>query len=385
MAAVNGARGTGNVTQALRKPDWSEHINLLQPDATPLTVLSSRLGKKSTINPQFNWAEDDLDPRFSATSAAVTNVATAVPVTAAQGSYFRVNDIVKVPRTGENFRVTAITTDTLTVVRGVGQGGTGVAMNSAEELLIIGSAKPEGDLSDVSKTNNPTTGVNYCQIFRKPIELTQTWIHSDQFVGENDWDYQIRKAGIEHQKDKEEAFLFGRPSEDLTGTQPRRTTGGVLSFITTNVTVAGGTLSESSFNAAMRPAFRYGSKTKLMMTSALVADVLNSYPRSKIQIPVQSADTYGVSVSKFQTTRGMLNLVINDLLEGATYGGYMVILDMDEIKYRYLANAKGSRDTQLLADRQAPDADTKKSEFLAEVGLQFGSEKKHALITGVTG
>lgn len=385
MAAISGARGTGNVLQGLRKPDISDKILLLQPDEYPLTTITKRLSKKPTHNPEFKWAEDDIDNRFSTTAGTETNSDTSIAVAAGTGERFKANDIVRVPRTGENFSVTSVSTDTLTVVRGVGAGGTGVAMNSGEELLVIGSAKAEGALSDPARSFNPVLVTNYTQIFRRSVEETGTWIHSDQFVTQNDWDYQVRKAAIDHYKDLEETFINGKASEDLTGSQPRRTTAGTLSYITTNVTAAGGTLSEASFFSALRPAFRYGSNTKTGFASGLTVDVLNTYPRSKVQIPEQSRDTYGLNVIKYQSPHGTLNLVRNWLLEGSTLGGYLMILDMAQLKYRYLANSKGSRDTTWLSDIQAPDADTKKGEWLTEAGLEFGLEKTHALVTGITG
>src|SRR5690348_2108683 len=197
MAAITGMRGTGNVQSSLRKVDFSDQINLLQPDAAPLTILSKRLGKEPTHNPQYQWAEDDLDPRFSAVPGGATNVATSIVVTTGQGSYFAQHDLVKVTRTGEVMRVTAVATDTLTVVRGVGSGGTGTTINAADEILLLGSAQPEGDTSKPARSNNASVASNYTQIFRKPVHLTDTWIHSDQYVSTNDWDYQVKKAGIE--------------------------------------------------------------------------------------------------------------------------------------------------------------------------------------------
>lgn len=386
MAVIAGPRGTGNVSQTVRKPDWGDAIQLLDPDAAPLTVISRRANKKPTINPQYQWAEDDLDVRFAATSATVTNVATSVPVTTGQGVYFAQHDLVKVPRTGEVFRVTAVSTDTLTVVRGVGTSGTGQAMNSAEELLVLGSAQPEGDTSKPAKSSTVTTASNYTQIFRRPIELTETWRHSDTFFNQSDWDYQRGKSGIDHLKDIEEAFLFGLASEDTSGSQPRRTTGGAIAAVTANVTAAGGTMSESSFWAALRPAFRYGgSRRKTAFGSILALEVLNQYARSKVVVNDQGTGTYGVNMKSFQSTQGTLDLVTHYLLEGATYGGYLLILDMDNVKYRYLANSAGSRDSHIRENIQAPDADTRKDEWLAEVGIQVGQNKSHALITGVTG
>jgi len=395
VPALTGSpnRYTLNVNQTLRKPDIADAILLLQPDASPLTVLSKRLNKSPTHNPLFQWAEDDLDPRFSACPAGATNVATSFAVTAGQGSYFQGYDLVKVTTTGEILRVTGVATDTLTVQRGIGQGGTGTTIGAGAELLLLGSAMPEGATSKPARSNNATMATNYTQIFRKPIESTETWIHSDQFTTQNDWDYQLAKEGIEHLKDIEEAFLQGRAMEDttaltvagITGAPVVRSTGGAIPFITTNVTAAGGTFTETSFFAALRGVFRYGSQTKTMFASGLVVDVMNAYARSKVQIPTMSEDTYGLQVVKYQSPHGTINLVRHWLLEGTTYSGYAVILDMSNVKYRYLANEKGSRDTHVRENIQAPDADTQKNEYLTECGLQFGLQATHGLITGVTG
>jgi hypothetical protein len=55
---------------------------------------------------------------------------------------------------------------------------------------------------------------------------------------------------MEHAKDIEYALLLGRKSLDTSGATELRTTGGALSFISTNQTDAGGDLSEAEFNAA---------------------------------------------------------------------------------------------------------------------------------------
>lgn len=385
MTVIAGARGTGNVTQTMRKVDFGDAILLLQPDAAPLTVLTKRLGKSATINPDFNWAEDDLDVRFDAVNNSGGYNTSATTIAVDTGTLFAQHDLVKNTRTGEVFRVTAVSTNDLTVVRGVGNSGTGVAMNDNDELLILGSAQPEGDTSKPARSSTTTTQTGYTQIFREPVESTETWRHSDQVVSENDWDYQIRKSGIEHMKDIELAFLFGKASVDTSGSQPRRTTGGVIPQITTNVTAAGGALSEASFWAALRPAFRYGSKRKTMFASPLVVSVLNGYARGKVQVVNQRDNTYGVNVTQYQSPHGLLNVVNHDLLEGSIYGGYAVIVDMEQAKYRYLANSKGSRDTHLRTNIQAPDADTRKDEFLTECGLALGQQKTHALLTGITG
>lgn len=64
-------------------------------------------------------------------------------MTTGQGAYFRPRDIVRNAVTGEAFSVSSISTDTLTVTRGVG-GVTAATSVSGAELLIVGNAAVQG-------------------------------------------------------------------------------------------------------------------------------------------------------------------------------------------------------------------------------------------------
>jgi Family of unknown function (DUF5309) len=379
---VTGQRATNTVGTDQRRIDMADAITLLEPDAAPLTVISKRLSKKATINPQFKWMEDELDPRFDAVNNGAGYASGATAIVVDNAAYFEVQSMVYVPRTGEMMRVTAVNpgTQTLTVVRGV--GSTAAALVDNDELLIANTAQPEGDASRPARTRNPATVTNYTQIFRMPWDETDTALHSE-YEGGDDWDFQAKKKGIEHKKDIEYALMVGRPSEDTSSGNARRTTGGFNHFITTNVTDAAGQLTETEFFTALRPAFRYGSKEKWALGSALALDVLNAFPRGKLQVQ-QGETTYGLRVMQYISPHGTINFATHWLLEGATLGGQVWIIDTDAIKYRYLANRRGSRDSHINTNIQAPDVDGRKDEWLTESGLQFGSEKRHAKIIGIT-
>lgn len=382
MADVTGARGTLNVNQSQRKVDMAKAILLLEPDAAPLTLFSHELKKRPCVNPEYSWVEDALDPEFTTANGSHNGSVTTIAVAAGTGTYFAQHDLVRVTATGEVFRVTAVATDNLTVVRAV--GSTGQTIADGGELLIIGSAQPEGDTSKPARSTNPVKKTNYTQILRTPVESTETQIHSDQFTEPNDWDYQRRKAGIHHARKVERTVIWGHPSEDTSGSQPRRTTGGALHYITTNITSAGGTLTEATFWGWLRTLFRYGSRRKVVFTASKVTQALNQFATGKLQIR-QGEDTYGLAVLQYISPFGTIKVINHWLLEGTTAGGQALALDLDQIAYRYLANSKGSRDTHIRENIQAPDSDTQKDEFLSEIGLEFGLEKEHGLLTGVTG
>jgi hypothetical protein len=126
----------------------------------------------------------------------------------------------------------------------------------------------------------------------------------------------------------------------------------------------------------------------VLFASPLLVSVINNYSLNKVQTSV--GDTvYGVKVMSYVSAHGELKIVKHNLLEGAVWGGYGIVVDFgdDALKYRYLngSGPGGSRDTKLLTDREENDRDGKRSEYLTEAGLQVGNSERHGVITGVTG
>ncbi len=379
--SVTGPMSTTNVLSDQLAIDLSDKIKMLEPSSQPLAVWSRAAETRKTIATKFNWLESRSKARFDTTSGAVASTTvTAIPVS--HGSYFQQWDQVLNTRTGEQMRVDAVIGDTLTVTRGI--GSTAANLNSGDELYIIGSAQPEGDTSKDARSNNPSKVGNYTQIFRTPFEVTESLDASSFQVSPAEWRGQMLDKGIEHAKDLELSFILGRKSATTPGSQESRTTGGILSFITTNQTDAGGDLSEAEFNAWMAQFARYSSGQALLaLASTTAVSALNKFPASKQQTK-NDETTYGMSVTHYTSPFGSLNLVYHPLLEGTKYGGYLIGLNMDQIAYRPLGNDQKSRDTKVLNNRQAPDADTKKSEYLTEAGLEFGLTEKHGVLTGIT-
>lgn len=383
MADVTGARGTGNISADTREIDMGQRITLLEPESAPLTVLTKRIRTIRAIDPQFNWLEDAREPRFDAINAGAGYDTDDTELTVDNGSYFAEHQLVKNTRTTEIFRVVSVAGNVLSVIRGVGNSGTGVAMNDNDELVILSTAQPEGDTSRDARTSNPTKVTNYTQIFRNSWEVTGTLRASTPKVQPKDWNHQAHKVGIEHALDIEYALLFGKADENLTGGQPRRTTGGVLDFVTTNSQDAGGAFTEAELATFMRTNFRYGSRRKVMLAAPLVVSVMNAFAQGKLETR-QGESTFGLAVMKYVSPFGTIDMVTHWLLEGTIYGGYGILLDLDELAWRPLSNEDEHRDTKVRKEIQENDRDGRKDEYLTEGGLQVGHEQKHGLLTGVT-
>jgi hypothetical protein len=379
MPQVKGVRDTANIQQAKLKIDMSEKIALLQPEKTPFITFLKRAKSNSQVanNPKYNWMEDDLGARWDAVNQA-TETAVGTSVVVDNGDYFSTGDLVKVPRTGEVMLVTAISTNTLTVVRGYGVTSAAL-LNDNDPLVIIGNANEEGSGTREIKTTLEQEVFNYTQIFKTPFGVTNTQ-NATAMYGGNDLSYQQKKKGIEHMMDMSRAFWFGEKKLDTSGSKPKRSAAGLLSFLSANNYDAGGQLTKSEFDQNIgEVAFKYGSSEKLMLCSARMLSVVNSWADAKLQIE-QGEKTFGLNVVKYITPFGILNLVHDPLLEGAVYGGYAAVIDVENVKYRPL---KG-RDTKLETNIQANDEDQRKDQYLTEAGLEVRLPKTHALITGVT-
>ena len=381
---VSGARGTGNVESGQRKVDIREEILLLDPDATPLTVISARLDSKPTENPEFKWFEDDRRTR----RATTTTTGTGTSLTVSDGGLFNEHDVWRNTDKAENVRVQSVNGNVVEVVR----GSTPVSFESGDELLLVGSAQPEGDTSKPGISSNPVLSSNYTQIFRNPYEATRTWQQSGQYTRPNDWEHNARKAMLEHKLDKEAAFLWGVKRETTSGAQPRRETGGAYDFISTNLEDTGGGTSETEFFASFPDLFRYGSKTKFGFAGRTAVSVITAMPRAKLEVvQADNDDTFGLNIMKYRTPLGTLNLVTHNLMSDSTslYDKQIVVLDMvgdgqKLVRERYLSGGGyGDSATHIRENIQENDRDGRKDEVLAECGLEFGLEKAHGIYTDV--
>jgi hypothetical protein len=386
MATVTGPMLTTNVLSDHLALDFGDNIAMLDPSANPFTLLTRLADKRRTVATSYSHFEDRRKARFDTTSSTATTTIQTIPVTT--GAYYAQWDLWQNTRTGEVFRVDGVAGNNITVTRNIAPTGvgTGTAMNSGDELMLVGTAQPENDTSKPARSDVPSQVTNNTQIFRTPLEASNTLRASGSQVSPDEWARQNKDKGIEHSLDIESAFLFGKKSTTTPGSAADRTTAGILAHITTNQTDAGGDLSEAEWNAYMASIFTgstAGANRKLFLASATVVGALNKFPASKQQTR-NDETTYGMDVTTYTSPFGTVKLIYHRLLRGTKYGGYGIAIDMDNVAYRYLSNDQEQRDTKLLTNRQPNDQDGRKDEYLTECGVQVMLQEAHGVLTGVT-
>lgn len=374
--------GTGRIADHRLAVDMSERIAELNPDASPLIVLTKKMKKKRVVTrPEYDWMEQDIGSRWDKVSKTGGLLATATSIDVANEGYFRKGDVVKVPRTGETMLVTDVdyTDHQIEVIRSWGAVDA-AALNDKDPLVIISNANAEGATLREILPKEPVKKSNYTQIIRTPVGVTGT-LDATKTMGPKAMAWYRHVDGINHAIDMERTMWFSEKGKDTFNGQPRRTTGGVLEFLNTNildVSTANGVVTEQAFTEWMESVFAKGSSDKFLFACGRLCTTIDLWGMGKLRT-LPKEKTYGVAIKEFVTTHGTLYIVKNKLFEGAVYGGYGVVLDLDNVAFCPL----DGRDTKLLTDRQANDEDAKKDEYLSEFGVEVRLPETHAVIKGV--
>lgn len=384
VTVLSGVVDDADILQNRRVVDMDPVIKQLEPDDAPFTVMLSQTGSRPAKSQKVEWLSDQLVPRLTTLNNGgnVASGATTFTVATGTGAYFRANDILRMSN-GENVRVVSVATDTLTVVRSVGSVAASTITDSTD-VIKIGNASAEGATLGTIKQTQQVANYNYCQIQRDPLGFTNTLINSDLYGG-SEPQYEAKKKMMEHRRQMENTLFFGQRDLDTSGSTPIGYCGGLVDFISTNITTVGGNLTESGFATFLRTAFRYGSRNKVLFASPLIVSALSSFPQGKLAPPSSDVKSYGVSLQEYRGANGGTVKIVEkrDWLDYSTasnqIGSWAVLVDMDDVTMRPL------RKTVLLPNRQAPDEDSVKQEYLTEYSLQVGVEQNHAIIRGVTG
>lgn len=381
---LTGTRGTkyADATEGSLPRDVADRINLLQPDAAPLIIVTNAMKKKKVATEaKFEWFEDQLAPNTLTSDAAGTG--TTINVTAGTGVRTRVNDILIAPN-GEAILVTVIATDALTVERAKG-GTTAYSLASGDQLVVLGNAMQEGSSVPTFKYTKKVQAKNYIQIFRDSVQLTdvQSMVKS---YGGPDRTYQRMKIGIEHRRSIEHAFLFGDGFESTTGTQTRRGTKGLLNWITSNITDAGGVLTEPEFETFLRSVFRYtpvvNAGTKVMFASPIMVSAVNFWAKNALQVGTNEK-VFGMRVATYRSGHGDLMIMRHWLLQDFTeFQKYCFVIEPTNVTYRYL---DGGGDTKLYIDTQNKGDAIAQDEYRSYVGEELEQESTHGYIKNITG
>lgn len=389
MAAIQGLRGTGEFSTDFRPKNYRELFTLLEPNGNaPLNALLAMGSSEGTDDPEYKNFRDELPDRKMKVNGAVASTSTTtITIDASDDNKFAITGAIVVnSETGEVMHVTADTTSTtLTVTRNIGATSHQIADDA--ELFIAGFAAAEGGNSPTAISFDATVAANYTQIFRTAFQVSNT-LNSTYLRTGDKMDEAMTKALKLHMSDIERAMFFGVKHEANGSTaQPTRFTGGLLNSLTNVVDVttdyasyggsSAGQMTEAGFDSLLiSSVFKYGSKQKIAFVGETVANQLQQIGKDRWK-PITYEGAYGVNLTQYTTFAGDLMVHLHpQFRQVPNMKNAMIIVDFPYLSYRYLEG----RDTQLLENRQSPDADSIKSEYLTECGLELLQDKVHSYI-----
>jgi hypothetical protein len=400
--AIIGLRDTsGFTTNGERPQNWRETLLLLYPNSAeaakaPLTALTSLMKEKSTDDPHFHWFTKTLDDRRLKVSAALAAGSPGAAATLTIDSTYKPaiityeNTVLLVEQTGEMLLVVAdpTTNTAISVTRGFA-GSTAAAWDPAVAgtnpyVLIIGSSMEEGSMPPTGVNFDPAELYNYTQIFRRTLEITRTAAKTRLRTG--DAVKEARRECLEYTSvDMERAFILGRRSLNTYKGKPQRTTGGVVwqiqqaapQNIWTVPTT--GQIDMNTIETKLETLFRYGSYEKMAFAGngALLAIQQVVRKNTNYQIYANEKE-YGMKITRLTTPFGELAIKVHPLFTqnaGGTTAGtaftamsnWMLILDMERVRYRYLTDSDLDYQTKL----EPNGLDGMQSGYLAECGIEI--------------
>lgn len=200
------------------------------------TSFLSRIGITGVATEtKHSWMEDSLN----ANSATATNDAagtldgteTSMTVASGEGSRFRPGTIFRDKAAGktEVMQVTAVSTDTLTIVRGYGSTSGEIHL-IAFEIQIIAAPSQEGQDMPADETKARVKVSNYTQIFQKGINVSHTMRAVLQAGVADEYTFQVARRLMEVMRELDSSLILGISANSQGSDTVYRSMGGIVEY-----------------------------------------------------------------------------------------------------------------------------------------------------------
>lgn len=411
-----GMKGTGDFVNNQDPEDWRQTYLMLYPNGkAPLTAILSMMSKEKTSSPHFHWWMKDFPQQSAAVVDVWNDPILTIPYVAngvaGQNIYVRValadvstfipGMVVLLRRASDltldvrgkvlaSIAAGANSFITVMLLEADNNSATSTLAN-ADVIWVIGNVHAEGSDSAISYLNDLYEEENVTQIFKNALEHTRTAMQTTLRTGPQV--AQARKECLEfHNMDFERSLLLGIMTNRVgSNGKNERTTGGISSFLTTNVfdystdpTIAAGTTwlagGENWLDNTIEQVARWSDfENKVVFCGSGAVQAINRIVKNRGTVELtQVKEAYGIQVTKWVTAFGTINLKTHPLLTmQATTRNTMVVVEPRYLKIRYI------QDTIYQPEVQDNGLDGKKSQYLAEIGLELNLEQAHAWYNNV--
>lgn len=372
MAFLQGPRTTyENVLD--HKETLRNGLDYLSPKMDGIALLK-RIGTNgfTVDNHVFSWTETDLAPRSEAVTLA-DGVATSLTV--ASTGHYQVNDLISIE--DEIVRVDAIAdATTLTIERGY--AGTTGAAHSAVGARILGSADPENALAPESQTDVPRKLFNYVQTFTRAVELSNDEIGTSSTDG-NPLTGNLRRRFVEINRQLATALFYGIASEDETGKV--RTMGGLMNFLSTNITAVDGALTIAAVDGMIKDIIDAGGMPNVMVVGTTQKQKLDALDNNLIRTGKATRVGGGGITQTWQS--GVMDGTLELIVDHSIRPDELWVLDTNDIQIGHMSH-NGVNGAFSVEDATTPGQDGQKKVIRGKYSMRVNQEKGHGLLTGLS-
>lgn len=314
-------------------------------------------------------------------SAAANNTATSITVD--KGAVVEPSSVIMNTKTNEYMFVSAVSGNTLTVVRGFAES-TAAAVTQNDELLYLGTAKKEGSLAPNPKYRRGVPRMNYSQIFRNGWGTTRTAEYIKYITGNKATENKEDAVSM-HAQDIEMALLLGRKSlNQVDGSEVLSTMDGLMSIVKNNTALAAAATLDS-IQEWMYSNFETCPEgvpnERVVMTSLNVLYILNKLIREagSSYYPIGTATkVYGLDVYALQLP-GMqeVKILAHPLFsQTESLSKSMLIYHPGLIKIGYMTDAEIKDATPVGMDGQA-------NVITSELTLEYADENTGGVLSNI--
>ncbi len=375
MSFTGKATYTGGATLPEIADDVADLVGIVSPHETPLL---DALGDPlyAATSTRHEWLEDELLPNTDTINQPALNDSgtNTTALTMSHGDRFQAGDLVQGAGSREVILVSAVSGNTLTLVRGYG-ATTKTALAHQQVLTILGNAALEAADAGNARFTVRSRKSNYTQIFSSAVQVSGTEAAVRQFQVDDELDYQKANRLRELLRDLENTAINGVAADtDPQGTSTvRRTMRGIINSLATNVMAPGtgyipsdDTLTEDHVNSALRTIWEIsGNKPDLIVCGGAQKRRINSFIQATQRF-APADETFKNLVSVYESDYGASRVVLSRYIPAD------VILFLDASKLAVLPLSGRSFQFKPLA----VTGDYQSGELIGEYTLEICATKR---------
>lgn len=364
--------------------------------SAPLLALSAGMPSRPARDTVFQWWEDS---HVSNRSLIATNHNDSTQtIVVADSGIWNPRTVLMNETTGEYMFITAISGNTLTVLRGFA-GTTAAAGTTAQYLVAVGNAFEQAASRPEAVVQKGEPRLNYTQIFWNGWAISGT-ANAIEFVTGSQLANNRQMCMTYHAEDIERAFWFGRKAVTSYNSKQLTLSDGIVAQITQYGGIvedadfqgeAGymALMGEGSLSNFMRRIFDKNIKgmpnERIAFTGSSTLELVSNMARMDGTYNVSVGETsYGLTVTEIIGFNGRLKLMTHPLMvENPTWGQNLYVLHPGGISKRVLRNTVtneyGTGGAAVLDGKDAIEGDVR-----IELGFEVKGTQCMGILEGIT-